>query len=243
MTSSTGLPTRTPLPRYLAPVPRVLENLGLRFAWLVVTINLLGTVFGFWYYSGQFAQTPAVMWPWVPDSPMATLFIALAIAAWKLGHELPWLTALAFFGNIILGLWTPYTLLVFYDSYSYLHPLMFQFLFWSHLGMVVQALVLYRITDFPVWGVAVAFVWYTSNLIVDYFIPIVGEPHHTAIPVARDEPMFLQADALGVIAAGEVTFTLLALFLALSIRVKKCEAVLESDTQQTGATAGADSDS
>ena len=90
--------------------------------------------------------------------------------------------------------------------------------------MVVQALVLYRISDFPVWAVAVATGWYWSNLLVDYFVPIVGEPHHTIIPVARDTPMFLEADALGVVAAGEVSFVLLAVFLALAIRAKKCEA-------------------
>lgn len=211
------------LPSYLAPLPTTLEDLGLRFAWLVVAINLVGTAFGFWYYSGQFAETTAVLWPWVPDSPLATLFVALALACWKLGREQPWLTALAFFGNIVLGLWTPYTLLAFADSYTYLSPAMYNFLFWSHLAMVVQALVLYRISDFPVWAVAVATVWYWSNLLVDYFVPVVGEPHHTIIPVARGTPMFLEADALGVIAAGEVTFVLLALFLALTIRVKKCE--------------------
>ncbi|WP_049889364.1 DUF1405 domain-containing protein [Natronolimnohabitans innermongolicus] len=227
MFATTELPDRDPLPRWLAPVPKTLEDLGLRFAWLVVAINLAGTVFGFWYYSGQFSETPAAMWPWIPDSPMATLLIALAIAAWKLGHELPWLTALAFFGNIILGLWTPYTLLVFHETYlAQTDFLMYQFLFWSHLAMVVQAFVLHRITDFPVWGVAVALVWYTSNVIVDYFIPVLEGPHgvhHTSIPVSQTEPMFLGADALGVVAAGEVTFTLLAVFLALAIRVKKFE--------------------
>ncbi|RQG90146.1 DUF1405 domain-containing protein [Natrarchaeobius halalkaliphilus] len=228
MSVVTELPARDPLPRYLAPVPKALEDLGLRLAWVVVAINLAGTAFGFWYYSGQFARTPAVMWPWVPDSPMATLLIALAIASWKLGYEQPWLTALAFFGNIILGLWTPYTLLVFYETYAtQTHPVMYQFLFWSHLGMVVQALVLHRITDFSIHAVAVAALWYTSNLIVDYFVPVVGEPHHTTIPVARDTAMFLGADALGVIAAGEVTFTLLALFLALSTRAKTYEIALE----------------
>ncbi|RKD98349.1 DUF1405 domain-containing protein [Halopiger aswanensis] len=234
MSTSTGLPDRDPLPTYLAPVPKTLEDLGLRFAWLVVAINLAGTAFGFWYYSGQFAHTPTAMWPWVPDSPMATLLIALAIGCWKLGREQPWLTALAFFGNIILGLWTPYTLLAFADAYSYLHPLMYQFLFWSHLAMVVQALVLHRISDFPVWSVAVALVWYGSNLVVDYFVPIVGEPHHTFIPVARETPMFLGADALGVIAAGEVTFTLLALFLALAIRAEKLALRVDGGPATTG---------
>jgi len=224
MSASTGLSDRDPLPRYLAPLPNAIEEFAFRFVWLIVAINLAGTAFGFWFYSAQFARTPTVMLPWVPDSPMATLFIALALAAWKLGYELPWLTALAFFGNIILGLWTPYTLLVFYETHAtQTHPLMYQFLFWSHLAMVVQAFILHRITDFPVWAVAVALAWYTSNLIVDYFIPIAGDLHHTAIPVPRNEPMFLGADALGLIAAGEVTFTLLALFLALATRVKRCE--------------------
>ncbi|SFS44406.1 DUF1405 domain-containing protein [Halostagnicola kamekurae] len=223
MTATSRLPDRTSLPTYFAPVPKVLEDLGLRLAWVVVAINLLGTAFGFWYYSGQFAETAAIMWPWVPDSPLATLFIALAIACWKLGREQAWLTALAFVGNIVLGLWTPFTLLVFADAYAGLHWAMYNFLFWSHLAMVVQALVLYRITDFPLYAVAVAAIWYGSNLVVDYFVPIVGDPHHTTIPVARDTAMFLEADALGVIAAGEVTFTFAAVFLALAIRIKLCE--------------------
>lgn len=225
MTALTRLSDRDPLPRYLTPVPESIETFGLRFAWVIVAINLVGTAFGFWYYAAQFGATPTVMWPWVPDSPMATLFIALALACWKLGYEKPWLTSLAFFGNIILGLWTPFTLLVFADAYSPLHPLMYQFLFWSHLSMVVQAFVLHRISDFPVKGVAIALFWYASNLIVDYHVPIIGEPHHTVIPVPRTEPMFLGADALGVIAAGEITFTLLACFLALATTVKKCQAV------------------
>ncbi|WP_312911259.1 DUF1405 domain-containing protein [Natronosalvus caseinilyticus] len=224
MTVHTRVADRQPLPRYLAPVPTALEDLGLRFAWLVVAINLAGTVFGFWYYQAQLLSTSPVMWPFVPDSPLATLAIALAIAAWKLGHEQPWLTAIAFFGNIILGLWTPYTLLAFWNAYSYLDPLMFHFLFWSHLAMVVQAFVLHRISDFPVWAVAVALAYYGVNLVLDYFVPVVGDLHHTAIPLERTEPMYLGADALGVIGAGEVTVTLLALFLALATRAKLCEA-------------------
>ncbi|MCU4742960.1 DUF1405 domain-containing protein [Halobacteria archaeon AArc-m2/3/4] len=223
MSESTRLPDRDPLPRYLAPVPKTLEDLGLRLAWLIVAVNLAGTVFGFWYYRHQFTYEPMVMWPFVPDSPIATLLIAVAIACWKLGYEQPWLTALAFFGNVILGLWTPYVLLTFYDAYAYLHPLMFQFLFWSHLAMVVQAFVLYRITDFPVWAVAVAALWYGVDLIVDFFVPVVGEPHHTALPVSRETSMYLGADALGIAGAGATAFTLLALFLALATRVKKLE--------------------
>ncbi|GAB3019931.1 DUF1405 domain-containing protein [Natronobiforma cellulositropha] len=230
MGDSSAIPEREPLARYVAPLPTRLEDLGLRYAWLVVAINLAGTVFGFWYYRHQFTVEPMVMWPFVPDSPVATLSIALAIACWKLGYELPWLTALAFFGNVILGLWTPYVLLAFADVYvAQLHPAMYLFLFFSHLAMVVQALVLHRITDFPVWAVAVALCWYGVDLIVDFSVPIVGEPHHTQLPVARETPMYLGADALGVAAAGATAFTLLALFLALATRVEKLKARARAD--------------
>ena len=81
------------------------------------------------------------------------------------------------------------------------------------------------LTDFPVWAVAVATVYYTFNLIVDYFVPIVGDdPHHTRLPVSGDEPMYLDATALGVAGAGATAFTLLALFVAMSIRVAKLSA-------------------
>lgn len=52
------------------------------------------------------------MWPVVPDSPLATLFIAASLVAWKTGHSQEWLNVLAFFGCIKLGLWTLFTLLV-----------------------------------------------------------------------------------------------------------------------------------
>ena len=88
------------LPEWLAPVPEAIESLGLRFVWVVVAINLAGTAFGFWYYAAQFSRTPVEMWLFVPDSPMATLFIAGAFALWALDRPNDYLTALAFFGNI-----------------------------------------------------------------------------------------------------------------------------------------------
>ena len=39
------------LPRYLAPLPRKIETIALRYAWVIVAINLAGTAFGFWYAS------------------------------------------------------------------------------------------------------------------------------------------------------------------------------------------------
>ncbi|WP_132057781.1 DUF1405 domain-containing protein [Halorussus amylolyticus] len=220
-----SLPRREDLPRYVAPLPEWLEDFGLRYAWAIVAVNLVGTAFGFYYYLPQFSFEPVVMWPFVPDSPVATLFIAGSLALWKLGGQQKWLDALAFFGCIKLGLWTPYVLLAFKSDFSYLHWAMYNFLFWSHLGMVAEAFLIHRYSDFPVWAVGVAVVWYGFNDLVDYFVPIVGEPHHTTVPAEWTGAVYDHSLAAhDVAAAGAVVLTLAATFLALSTRVKKLEA-------------------
>ena len=223
--SAAGLPPADPLPRWLAPLPERLENVGLRLAAVVAAINLVGTAFGFWYYLPQFSVEPAVMWPLVPDSPVATLFIALALLAWRTGRPNEYLNALAFFGCIKLGLWTPYVLVAFKADFSYLHWAMYNFLFWSPLAMVVEAFVLHRFADFPVRAVAVAAFWYGLNDLVDYFVPVVGQPHHTTIPAEVVGPLAYDHSlpAHDVAAAGAVVLTFAATFLALSTRVKKLE--------------------
>lgn len=223
LTTGDNLPEPDPLPWPLAPIPVWIENLGLRLAWFIVVINLIGTAFGFWFYAfetGQLIETPILMWPFVPDSPMATFFAAVAIAAWKLGRPQEWVTALAFYGNLIFGAWTPLVLIVALPEYGDL--LMWNVLFWTHLGMVVQALVLHRISDFPPWAVGVALLWYGAGLIVDYFVPVVGNtPHHTVLPVPRDYPVMLGATAFDIAAAGAVVLTLLATYLILVMRLQK----------------------
>jgi uncharacterized membrane protein YpjA len=233
-----GLPSRESLPWYVAPLPEPLENLGLVLVWAVVAVNLVGTAFGFWYYgfhpfsadvvTWQFGGEPPIMWPFVPDSPVATLFIALAFAAWKLGRSNEYLNALAFFGCLKLGLWTPAVLVAFADGFLASTPIpLYAFLVGSHLAMVVEGFVLHRFADFPVRAVAVAAAWYGLNDVVDYFLPVVGTPHHTLLPgqrLAETGAGFTHLSPTHEIAATvAVTLTLLATFLALATRVKKLE--------------------
>ncbi len=225
LVSGAGLPDPERLPRWVAPLPERVENFGLHLAAVVAAVNLVGTAFGFWYYLPQFGIEPVAMWPLVPDSPVATLFIALSLLAWRVGRPNEYLNALAFFGCIKLGLWTPYVLTVFEADFSYLHWAMYNFLFWSHLAMVVEAFLLHRFSDFPVRAVFVAVVWYGLNDVVDYFVPVVGRPHHTTVPAEAVGRLAFDHSlpAHDVAAAGAVVLTLAATFLALSTRVKKLE--------------------
>jgi len=220
-----GLPDPAGLPRYVAPLPRTIEDLGLRLAPLVAVVNFAGTAFGFWYYRFQFADTPVLAWPVVPDSPAATLFIGLSLALWRLGRPNELVNALAFFGCIKLGGWTPFVQL-FVEGPAVpgaIPTWLFQFLIWSHLAMVIQAFLLHRYAEFPVWAVAVATGWYLLNDVVDYFVPVVGDPHHTRLIAERVGRAGIDhgGAAHDLAAAAAVTLTVAAVFLALATRAEK----------------------
>lgn len=215
------------LPAWLAPLPRRLEEFALHHAWAIVAINLAGTAFGFWYYRFQFSGTPLAIWPWVPDSPLATLFIAASLALWKLDRGSELVDMLAFFGNVKLGLWTPFVLLSFNDAFLAQTPLpMYAFLLVSHLGMVAQAFLIHRYSDFSIPAVAAALAWYSFDLSVDYFVPILGEPHHTVLPFSDPTavPMAGNTTAFRVAALGATMLTIWITFVALSTRAEKAAA-------------------
>jgi len=228
------LPEAQGLPAYVAPLPDWLEDLGLRLAWPIALVNLVGTLFGFWYYAGQptdlappllggqLGAAPLAAYPLVPDSPVATMFIGLSLVAWKLDIDAGPLHALAFFGCIKLGLWTPFVQLVL-NGPGGIAAWLYWFLILSHLAMAVEAFLIHRYAAFPVGSVAVALAWYGFNDVVDYFWPILEGPHHTWL---RAEP-FLAAGlpdhtvpAHDLAAAWAVVLTLLATFLALATRVE-----------------------
>jgi uncharacterized membrane protein YpjA len=92
--------------------------------------------------------------------------------------------------------------------------------------MVVQAFVLHRIGTFSVGSVALAVAWYGGNDLVDYFVPIVGTPHHTWLvgqPVENGVIQHVPAihDPAAAVA---VALTLTATFLTLATRVKTLKA-------------------
>jgi len=229
------IPHTEGLTRYVAPLPDWLEDVGLRLAWPIVLVNLVGTLFGFWYYAGrptelavdgQLGEATAAAWPLIPDSPVATMFIGLSLAAWRLDFEADWLHALAFFGCIKLGLWTPYVQLAL-NGPGEIALWLYLFLIVSHLAMAMEAFLIHRYARFAVPSVAVAVAWYAFNDVVDYFWPTLQGPHHTWL---RAEPFVTTAagtvpnhsvPAHDFAAAWAVLLTILATFLALATRVEK----------------------
>ena len=201
-----------------SPLPTKLEKLAFSLIWPIIIVNLIGTIFGFWYYMPQFSNEPFLMWIFVPDSPVATLFFSLSLVLWQLKKDSILVSTLAFIGCIKLGLWTSYCLILFFSSFSYLDPLMYHFLLWSHLAMVLQAFLILRYTSFSTNALIVGIFWYGLNDLVDYFIPIIGQPHHTWIPsevingvVSHSTP------AHSLAAVGALIVTLIPIILLVKI--------------------------
>lgn len=178
-------------------------------AWLLVLVNLGGVAYGFYYYGAQFGLTPAWLWPWVPDSPMSVGFFALAIALHQLGKASKLVDWLAVLANIKVGLWTGFVLL-YYDSHFRIFddPLgnLNFWLFWLHLAMAAQALVLAKVLRLGWWSAAAAG-WFALDIAMDYYVgPFdFGGCHGT-------KPITVPCDpaVLPLVTAGFFVFALLA---------------------------------
>jgi uncharacterized membrane protein YpjA len=186
-------------PWYLAPMPEWLENIAFRLVWVLVGVNVAGTAFGFWFYGSHLASAPLVVWPIIPVSPLATLYIGISLACWRLGYDgrvAQFVHILAFIGCFKYGLWTVFVQSVITDP-SDVKLWLWQFLIWSHAGMAIEAFLIPRYAAFSGWSVGLGSVWYVFNDIMDYFVSAFDGPHHTRIVamyvdgvLARPSPAF-----------------------------------------------------
>ena len=75
------------------------------FLWILLFINVIGTVYGYDWYMWQLEITEPKFWIFVPDSPTACLFFVLAIIGWLIGRNFKLMEALALITLVKYGLW------------------------------------------------------------------------------------------------------------------------------------------
>lgn len=208
-----GLFSRARLARRVSARSRIVDFFGFfkehrRWALVIALVNLVGIGYGFYYYGSQFGVTPFWLWWLVPDSPLAVLWAELALIAYWMGRTKPgWLDALAFVGNVQVGLWTCYVLLAYEEQFRTLDflqggALTLNTILWvGHLGMAALALIFAkglrdraRREPRAVWlAIGIAAAYYLVNDVVDYFGPdYVGRgcglrPY--TVPCGEGEPM------------------------------------------------------
>ena len=138
---------------------------------LIIIINLGGFLFGIHYYWSQLMKTPFYLWPLVMDSPIAVLLIALAFIFYLLKRKNEYLNALAFFGCLKYGIWSMVVILLYYSFY-FQTPFYSSFLFFSHFGMILEALMLLGISSGDRRPLLFATSWFFLNDFLDYTIGI-----------------------------------------------------------------------
>jgi len=135
--------------------------------WLLLIVNIAGTVYGYIWYKWQLVETPAKFLPFVPDSPTASLFFCFVLVAFLLGKNWPLLEALAIVTLVKYGIWAVVMNLLVFKVTGEVDPIALMLII-SHGAMAVEGLLyapFYRIKG---WHLAVVAVWTLHNDVIDY---------------------------------------------------------------------------
>ncbi|KKI88771.1 membrane protein [Bacillus sp. SA1-12] len=134
---------------------------------IMFLINFFGTIYGYYWYRYQLAETPAHFYLFVPDSPTASLFFVIVLLGFLLRRNLPLIEALAIVTLFKYGIWAVIMNILVLISNGSL-PWEGYMLIASHLGMAVQGLLYSPYYRFKAWHLIVAAVWTLHNDVIDY---------------------------------------------------------------------------
>lgn len=137
------------------------------FMTAVLAINFLGTIYGYIWYEGQLSNTELKFWPFVPDSPTASLFFCFALIGWISGKNYKLIEALALITLVKYGLWAVVMNLLTLGEAGSLGPDGWMLVF-SHFMMAVQAILYIGKYAFGFWHVVIAAIWTLHNDVIDY---------------------------------------------------------------------------
>ncbi|MFB4163399.1 DUF1405 domain-containing protein [Alteribacillus sp. JSM 102045] len=134
---------------------------------LLLIINILGTIYGYWWYKVQLEITPPIFLVFVPDSPTASLFFCVVLLLFLFKKNAGFLEALASITLIKYGLWAVVMNIaggIFGDELNWQNYMLIA----SHLGMAIQAVLYSPFYRIKVWHIMAAALWTLHNDIIDY---------------------------------------------------------------------------
>ncbi len=143
--------------------------------WLFI-VNVLGTIFGYWWYRGQLAVTPDHFLVFVPDSPTASLFFCIFLAFFIVGKNVPYIEALAVITLFKYGIWAVVMNVLMHLVNGSLDPSGYM-LIASHGAMAIQGLLYTPFYKIKIKHLVFAGIWTLHNDIIDYvfdMMPVYG---------------------------------------------------------------------
>ncbi len=182
------------------------------FMWILLAVNILGTIYGYYWYMWQLEITDPIFLIFVPDSPTASLFFSIALFGWLINRHFKLIEALALITLVKYGLWA-----VVMNIWTQFESGPIGFVGWmlvvSHFAMAVQALLYIPMYKFKWIHVLIAAIWTLHNDVIDY---VFGQ-----MPIYRS----LSEHTLTI---GYFTFWLSIACILIAINVIKSSPNLES---------------
>lgn len=146
------------------------------FLWILLFVNILGTVYGYDWYRWQLVITEPKFWLFVPDSPTASLFFCFALIGWLIGKNFKLMEAFALITLVKYGLWA-----VVMNVLTLIETGSIGFVGWmlivSHFAMALQAVLYIPFYKFKLGHITIAAIWTLHNDVIDYVfgqMPIYG---------------------------------------------------------------------
>jgi len=137
------------------------------FLVFLLVCNFGGTVYGYIWYGGQLSITPWYFYPFVPDSPTATLFLCILILLILFNKKFGLIDALAFTTLIKYGVWA-----VIMNIWNFIDM---GFVSWiglmliaSHAAMALMAFMFLPYIEIKPWHFYVTAIWLFHNDFIDY---------------------------------------------------------------------------
>ncbi|MGA9175022.1 MAG: DUF1405 domain-containing protein [Thermoactinomyces sp.] len=157
--------------------------------WSLFIINLLGTIYGFYWYKNQLLDTtPKILDVFVPDSPMASAFFTLVLFAYLCSRRSPLLEAVASITLFKYGIWAVVMIIWggILDPRPFFEAVTWQqwMLVFSHLGMALEAVLYAPFFTYGKWEIQIAAAWTLLNDLMDYGLDL--HPWLTAYLEAYD---------------------------------------------------------
>ncbi|WP_425288561.1 DUF1405 domain-containing protein [Salibacterium halotolerans] len=134
---------------------------------VLLIVNGLGTIYGYWWYNVQLVETPPVFLIFVPDSPTASLFFCGVLVFFLFKKHNGLLEALAAVTLLKYGTWAVVMNISAGAAGGDLNWTHYMLIV-SHAAMAVQALLFLPYYRIKAWHLAAAAVWTVHNDIIDY---------------------------------------------------------------------------
>jgi uncharacterized membrane protein YpjA len=134
---------------------------------VLLIINVLGTIYGYYWYKYQLIETPSFFKIFVPDSPTATLFFCIVVLLYLFNKQNGFVEALAYLSLVKYGIWAVMmNIFVLYlagglDVIAYM-------LIFSHGAMALQAILYAPYFKVKKWHLTIAGIWILQDIVFDY---------------------------------------------------------------------------